>query len=156
MRTIQRNGYYYLIHSFRKNGQTTTKEKYLGNRIPDDIEHIKEDFLRECMQGSIFIVLEKIKNSFRREWNSFPLSVKREMLIDLSIGFTYNTNAIEGSTLTLEDTEELIKMKIAPHKSMRDVQESLAHADVFFRVMESPPDVDIKTVLLWHMQVFGE
>ena len=112
MRIIQKDGYHYLVHSFRKDGKIITKEKYLGKEVPADIEIVKEDFLRECMRDSIFTILDKIKNGFRREWNSFPLSVKREMLIDLSVGFTYNTNAIEGSTLTLEDTEELIKMKI--------------------------------------------
>lgn len=156
MRIIKRGDYHYLIHSFRKKGKIATREKYLGKEVPPDIEYVKEGFLRECMQENTFPLLEKIKDGFRREWNSFPASVKREMLIDLSIGFTYNTNAIEGSTLTLEDTEELIRRKIAPHKPMRDVQETLAHADVFFRVMESPPAVDIKTLLEWHLQVFGE
>ena len=156
MRVIQRKGYYYLIHSFRKKGAPATKEMYLGKQVPTGIESVKEEFLRQCMQESVFTTLEKIRDSFRREWNSFPASIKKEMLIDISIGFTYNTNAIEGSTLTLEDTEELIRRKIAPHKPLQDVQETLAHADVFFRAMESPPDIDIKTLLEWHQQVFGK
>lgn len=155
MNIIQRNGYYYLIHSFRKNNNVVTKEKYLGKNVPDDIESVKKHFLRKCMNEHVFLILEKIKNGFRREWNSFPLSVKREMLIDLSIGFTYNTNAIEGSTLTLKDTDELIRRKIAPHKPLSDVQETLAHSAVFFRVMDVSPEITLKTLLEWHLEIFG-
>ena len=32
MRIVQKAGYYYLIHSFRKDRKTATKEKYLGNK----------------------------------------------------------------------------------------------------------------------------
>ena len=155
MNVIPRNGYYYLMHSFRKNNHVVTKEKYIGKEIPNNIDTMKECFLRECMHDGVFPVLEKIKNNFRCEWNSFPASVKRELLINLSIEFTYNTNAIEGSTLTLEDTEELIRRKIAPHKPLRDVQETLAHAAVFFRVMEAPPLISLKTLLGWHLEIFG-
>ena len=45
MRIIKREKgkaeYFYLQHSFRKNGKVVTKELYLGKKIPDNIEEIK-------------------------------------------------------------------------------------------------------------------
>ena len=36
--------YFYLKHSFRKDGRIITKEKYLGTEIPSDIEDVKSKF----------------------------------------------------------------------------------------------------------------
>jgi len=35
--------YYYLQHSFRKEGKIITKEKYLGKSIPKNVEEIKNN-----------------------------------------------------------------------------------------------------------------
>lgn len=35
-----------------------------------------------------------------------------------TIGFTYNTNAIEGSILSLDETRELIEHKISSNKPL--------------------------------------
>lgn len=156
MRIIIRNGYCYLIHSFRREGKVMSREKYLGERIPSDIEQIKEHFLRECLDESVGERIQKIRADFDEEWKRLPPLIKKKFLVDLAIDFTYNTNAIEGSTITLEETEDLIKRKIAPHKPLRDVQETIAHADVFFRTMESPPPITLNVLLAWHAAIFGE
>ena len=47
MRIIKRRkgkrDYFYLQHSFRKNRKVITKEKYIGIKIPKNIEKIKQD-----------------------------------------------------------------------------------------------------------------
>jgi Fic family protein len=156
MRVIQRKGYHYLIHSFRKEGKVVTREKYLGKEVPEDLEVMKEQFLRECMREDLFKRLDLIKREYQREWNKLPASVKKKRLLELAVEFTYNTNAIEGSTITLDETEDLIERKIAPHKPVSDVQETLAHSEVFLELMESPPEVSIRMILKWHRQLFGE
>ena len=47
MRIVKKDGYYYLKHSFRKDGKVVTKEKYLGKKIPKNIEEIKQVLKRE-------------------------------------------------------------------------------------------------------------
>ena len=39
--------YYYLQHSFRKGKKVITKEKYVGLKIPKNIDEIKGEFSRE-------------------------------------------------------------------------------------------------------------
>ena len=111
MKIVKQKGYYYLDHSFRLKGRVIHKRQYLGANLPINIGEIKEAFLNKCMQEGIFKKLNAIQKNFRKEWKHYPESIKKEILIDLSISFTYNTNAIEGSTITLHETEEIIKRK---------------------------------------------
>ena len=144
MNIVKHKDYYYLAHSFRKQGKVVHREKYLGKKIPKNIEEIKEKFLRECMEESAIKKLNSIKKNFLKEWKTYPESVKKEQLIDLSINFTYNTNAIEGSTITLHETEDIIKRKIAPNKPLRDVQETINHSKVFFKVLNTKQELSVR------------
>lgn len=155
MNIIKKNGYYYLRLSFRKKGRVVTKERYLGSEIPADIEKQKEELLRQHMED-VLEKLDRIKEAYNREWKRIPPSVQKEMLIDLSIEFTYNTNAIEGSTITLEETEELIKHKMAPHKDIRDIKETLNHSEMFFKIIKNPQPIESETILKWHKELFNE
>lgn len=156
MRVIRRNDYYYLQHSFRKEGKVVTKELYLGTEIPEDIEKRKEAFLRQHLEADVFKKLDSIKAAYGQEWKRIPPSVQKKMLIDLSIEFTYNTNAIEGSTITLEETEELIKHRMAPHKDVRDIQETLRHSELFFKILKKPQPITNETILEWHKELFSD
>ncbi len=154
MNIVKRGSYYYLSNTFRLKGEVAHREKYLGKEIPKNIEELKELFLRECMQEELIKKLKLIKENFRKEWKRYPESVKKEMLIDLSIEFTYNTNAIEGSTVTLEETEDIIKRKIAPNKPVRDVQETISHSNVFFKVLNYKKEITLGKLLEWHKEIF--
>src|SRR3989338_8168236 len=154
MNLVNRKNYYYLSHSFRAKGRVVYREKYIGKEIPSDIEAIKDKFLRECMGEELFKKLSKIKNNFQKEWRHYPESIKKEILIDFSIEFTYNTNAIEGSTITLEDTENIIRRKIAPNKPLGDVQETINHSKVFFNVLNEKEELSAKKLLQWHKEIF--
>lgn len=156
MKVIKHKNYYYLAHSFRSDGRVIHREKYLGKDLPGNLEEIKEAFLHECMQESIFKRLDVIKKNFGLEWKKFPESVKKEILIDLSVSFTYNTNAIEGSTITLHETEEIIKRKIAPNKPIRDVQETINHSKIFFKALNEKSELSTKMLLEWHKEVFSD
>ncbi len=115
MRLIKKDGYYYLKHSFRKDSKVITREKYLGREVPNNIEEIKQE-LRKESQKSLFIKLEKIRAGFQQEWKRCPESAKQREKEEIAIAFTYNTNAIEGSTITLEETREIIIDRTAPNK----------------------------------------
>ncbi|MBI2657139.1 Fic family protein [Candidatus Woesearchaeota archaeon] len=155
MNIVKNNGYYYLAHSFRKEGKVIHREKYLGKVIPKNIEEIKEKFMRECMED-VIKKLKSIKNNFRKEWKRYPESIKKEMLTDLSINFTYNTNAIEGSTITLEETEDIIKNKISPNKPLRDVQETINHSRAFFKALNEKKELSNHLILQWHEEIFRD
>ncbi|MBW2983885.1 Fic family protein [Candidatus Woesearchaeota archaeon] len=155
MEIIKKRNYYYLKHSYRRGKRVVTKEKYLGSDIPKNIEKIKDDFLRETKK-ELYEKLARIKNSFKKTWKKYPDSVKKELLVDFSVNFTYNTNAIEGSTVTKEETEDIIKRKISPNKSIRDIQETIRHSRVFLEMLNEKKDLTLSLLLKWHKEIFQE
>lgn len=155
MKVVKHKNYYYLAHSFRADGKVIHREKYLGKELPKNLEDIKGAFLRECMQAT-FKKLAVIRKNFRKEWKKYPESIKKEILIDLSISFTYNTNAIEGSTITLHETEDIIKRKISPNKPLRDVQETINHSKTFFKAINEKSELSADMLLKWHKEIFSD
>ncbi len=147
--------YFYLKHSFRKGKKVFTKEKYLGSEIPKDIEHIKNNFKKE-IKLDLNKKLESIKNNFQAEWKRIPESARRKELEEIAIAFTYNTNAIEGSTITLEEVREIMHDKISPNKPIRDVKEAEAHSEVFLEMLEKEKKITNDLILEWHKEIFGE
>jgi Fic family protein len=85
---------------------------------------------------ALFEKLEKINNDFQKEWEKTPPSAKDQELHEISLEFTYNTNAIEGSTITLEEARLILDDGIAPNKLLRDIRETESHAAVFFKMLE--------------------
>jgi len=147
--------YFYLQHSFRKNGKVVTKELYLGKDIPKNIEEIKEKIMSETKKA-LLNKLEKIKSSFQREWKRYPESAKEKELHEIAISFTYNTNAIEGSTITLEEARQILEDKIAPNKPLRDIRETESHAKVFLEMLKTTEKISKKLLSKWHKDIFGE
>ena len=147
--------YFYLKHSFREDGKVKSKERYLGKEIPKDIEKIKFQFSKE-VEKDINKKLELIKKHFQEEWKKYPQSIKEKLKEDIAIAFTYNSNAIEGSTITLEEAREIIHDKISPNKPLRDVKETEAHAKVFLEMLEKKEKITNNLILMWHKEIFGQ
>ena len=150
-----KNEYYYLQHSFREGKKVITKEKYLGLNIPKDFENIKNDFMNK-FKGGLHQKLLKIKNDFQKEWGKIPKSIIRKQLEEISIAFTYNTNAIEGSTITLAEARAIIRDKIATNKHLRDIKETETHNKVFLEMLEKKEKISEGLLLRWHKEIFGE
>lgn len=159
MRIIKRkkgnNEYLYLQHSYRKNDKVISKEKYLGKKIPSNIEKIKQELEKES-KDIIYGSLAKIKKNFQEEWKRCPASVREKHKEEIAIAFTYNTNAIEGSTITLEETREILKDKIAPNKPLRDIKETEAHYKSFLDMLNKKEKISNEVILRWHNELFKE
>lgn len=159
MRIIKRKKgneeYFYLQHSFRKKGKIITKEKYLGKEIPKNMEELKKELARE-QKAELISKLERIRENFQKEWKSIPESAKKKEMEEISIAFTYNTNAIEGSTITLEEAREIIHDKIAPNKPLRDIRETESHSEAFLKMIDKKEKITNGLLLKWHMEIFGE
>ncbi len=147
--------YYYLQHSFRKGKRVITRERYIGLNIPKDIDELKGEFSRE-LKKDLYKKLEKIKVHFQEEWKKLPKSIQEKEKEEISIAFTYNSNAIEGSTITLHEVRELIQDKIAPNKPLRDVKETEVHNNVFLYMLKKKEKISNKLLLRWHKEIFGE
>lgn len=155
MKIIKKKSYYYLRHNVRKGKRVITKEKYLGKEIPEDIEIIKSEFEKQFTLA-LNKKLETIKKNFQKEWDAYPESIKQKVKEQLAVSFTYNTNAIEGSTITLEETREIIEDKIAPNKPLREIKETENHAKIFLKMLEKKEAFTEELILQWHKGIFGE
>lgn len=153
MEIVKKKDYYYLKYSYRKGRKVVTKEKYLGKEIPENIDDIKKGILTE-LKRELYEKLNRIKNNYKREWKKYPPSIKKELLVEFSVNFTYNTNAIEGSTINKEETEDIIKRKIAPNKPLRDVQETINHSRAFLKMLYEKKDLNLSLLLTWHKEIF--
>ena len=147
--------YYYFEHSMRNGNKIIKKEKYLGTKVPENLEEIKSQFLND-LKLDLYKKLENIKINFQKEWKNLPKSIKEKELEEISIAFTYNTNAIEGSTITLEESREIIHNKISPNKSLKDVKETEAHNKVFLQMLKNKENITNRLLLEWHKKIFGE
>jgi Fic family protein len=152
----RKKGFFYLQHSYRKDGKIRTKDMYIGKVLPQDIDEMKENLLRSCLEDGAFARLDQIKRKFNEEWRKYPESIKKKILLDLSISFTYNTNAIEGSTISEDETDDLIRRRLSPNKPIGDVKETLNHSRVFLDIINRNEQLTFRNVLMWHKSLFSD
>jgi len=155
-KTIERKEYFYLEHSFRKNGKVEKKELYLGKEIPKDIDKIKKEFVSEIYSETWLNQLDNIKQNYLKEQKKTPPSAKEKELESFMIKFTYNTQRIEGSKLTLRDTANLLERGESPKKPLRDIKEAEAHKKAFYEMLNHPKDLTLQAVLQWHKTLLSE
>ncbi len=148
--------YYYLEHSIREGKQIHKKQIYLGRKIPSNIDKIKRKFLDDIYGEKWFADLDRIKQRHSKEHRTMPHSVKEKELEIFTIKFTYDTQRIEGSTLTHRETADLLERGITPkNKPIRDVKEAEAHRDLFYELLKIKKDLSLQMVLDWHWKLFN-
>lgn len=148
-------GYYYLEHSFREGNAVKKKELYLGTEVPKGIEKIKGDFINEIYKDRWYKVLDGIKHGFSKEIKAMPKSDRDKELESFMVKFTYDTQRIEGSKLTLRETASLLERGISPkEKPVRDVKEAEAHKKVFYEMLDHKKGLSMNVALYWHRKLF--
>lgn len=154
---IGRQTYYYLEHTIRKDSKIEKKELYLGKKIPKEIEELKKKFLYNIYKEKWYKILEKIKKGFQKELRRMPFSSQEKQTETFAIHFTYNTQRIEGSLLTLRETADLLEKNISPKgKPIRDIKEAESHRNLFLEILEYPKDLSLNIALKWHRELFKE
>ncbi len=149
--------YYYLEHSRRRGRRVEKKTLYLGKRMPANIDKIKKNFLIEIYKVQFFDSLEKIKQKYSREQKHMSQSSKEKNIEDFTTRFTYNTQKIEGSKLSLHETAALLEEGILPrNRTMRDVKEAQAHKMLFQKVLAYDKELTLDTILEWHGLLFQD
>jgi Fic family protein len=154
-RVIGGRTYYYLEHSVRMNGKVEKKEAYLGKAVPKEIEAIKRDFLHRVYEDKWFKTFDNIRRNFTNERRLMPKSAWEEELRKFSIRFTYDTQRIEGSALTLRETANLLEMGVTPFgRPVQDVKEAEAHQIILYEILKFRKDLSLQTILHWQRRLF--
>jgi Fic family protein len=153
--TIKGKEYYYLDHTYRdETGKIIKKRTYLGKEIPSNIEDIKKEFMNELNKELWHKQLDNIKKNFNKEFSKLPTTAKKKYAEQFLIKFTYNTNRIEGSTITLKETTRLIQEGRAPNKPIKDIKEIESHKKVFEEMLKETNDLSLNLIKKWHKELF--
>jgi len=159
LKKIKKGGkeYFHLADSYREGRSIKKKQLYLGNKIPVDIENIKKKFMQEFYTENFLKHINNIKNNFNAEYSPMPKSAKEKSKENFAVKFTYNSQRIEGSTLTLKETANLLEDGISPsHKPLRDAREAETHKTVFFEMLNYNKNLNLQIILKWHKNLMQE
>lgn len=154
VKLIEKNNYWYLQYSYKEDKKQKTIEKYLGKEVPKNILKIKEEFLEEIFRKRFESPINRIQENFLRQYQNYNTTVKEKFLSQFAIKFTYNSQAIEGSTLNLKDTALLIEEGITPSKKFEDVELSKTHYEVFLEILKENKEISYDLILEWHKRLF--
>ena len=152
----EKNGRKY--HYLRHNTRNKQKEKYLGIKIPQNIEYIKKKFLLEFYCEEWDEKIDTIIKNYKEEIKKIPRSIQLKNFESFGISFTYNTQRIEGSSLTESDTRDLLIHGVTPaKKSQIDAIETKKHYELFMRLVTSKKlSITKKIILQWHKEIFDQ
>lgn len=146
---------YYLHMTLRSKKGYKNLDKYIGIKLPADLRTQKLDFFFDSQKEQLDNISEIIsKSNFQK--SKLPKTVQENQLFDFAVKFTYNTNRIEGNTLSLKDSYLLLRDQISPQKSMRDIKETESHQKLFLELIKKNQQITYQNLLNWHYLLFKD
>jgi Fic family protein len=147
--------YLYLVQSYREGGRVRKIEWYLGRRPPESLSALKEQLGQAVISRQWGRELTSVKTRYQENVRRMPEGIRAKEIESFAIEFTYDSNRIEGSSLTFRETASLLEHGITPsNRPLSDVQESLAHRAVFIAALSERGSFDRATFLHWHKKLF--
>lgn len=143
--------------SVRKGKKVDKKRIYLGADLSSEELAKKEkeadkelSVFKDVLTREDIIFLNKLKKEFTRE----PKITFENRYEAFSALFTYNSAAIEGNTLTLQETTQLLFENIVPAgRSLREINETLNHKKAFDYILNYNGDITKEFILELHKLV---
>ena len=158
----EKNGskYYYRVKNVREGEKFRKKRVYLGKNLSKKqlskkgMEADKELMvLSSLLNKSEEKFLENLKEKFRKQ----PKENLKNRYEAFTSFFTYDSNAIEGNSLTLDETSFLLFENLVPSsKSLREINETLNHKKAFDYMFNYRGDINKKFILHLHKLVVKE
>ena len=143
--------YYYLIHNSGKKQY----EKYLGKKIPKDIESVKTDLENEIFNIENIPILENIKNNYCKIIQTVDPKITQSEHHEFKIHHIYSTQRIEGSTMTFGQTRKLLEYHLSPKDTATEhIIEAEQMLKIFDEMLTTKEDISKKLILNWHEKLF--
>jgi Fic family protein len=156
-RNVKGKTYFYLEHSIREGNKVHKHQEYLGTTIPTDIDDRKQILLRKLELETFHEPLKRIQEAYAKELKQTPVSARIIEQKKFTVKFTYDTQRIEGSTLTKKETADLLERGITPkEKPVSDVKETETHQRAFLKALNEKRDISRAYVLELHHELFKE
>ncbi len=148
--------YFYRVKSVRKNRKVKKKRIYLGVDLnKTNLLKSEKEADKELMLLSTLLSREEKEKltKIKKQYLSQPKEMwekKYEAFVSL---FTYDSTTIEGNTLTLQETSQLLFEGRTPRKSLREINEIINHKKGFDFILNSKKDISKDFILKLHKLV---
>jgi len=132
--------------------------KEIGTEIPENLEQIKEEFIKEIVAKRWTASIEQYKIRYLSYYDNLPDYRQLNYLKKIGIRFTYHSNKIEGSTLTLREVDLAVNEPNVPiNKPTNDIVEAKLHNEIYGDIINKKYDSDLSLdmVLDWHSRLFS-
>jgi len=153
-----RNGrtYFYRTVSVRDGGRVRKERKYLGRDLND--EELKEaereaDVELGVLEALLTVAELEFLERLREDHADQPASTNRNRYEAFVSMFTHDSTAIEGNTLTLQQTASLLFDGISPGKDLREINEVLNHRRALDHLLDLEDDIKKELILDLHRLV---
>ena len=168
-KTINGKKYLYAEHSFRlPDGRIKKTSKLIKNKGEEKNKETKDYFLKKQIESyqnyaletyklnSILDEeqiknLEKIKVEYKNIMKSFTKNQIKDIMDRFTINFTYESNAIEGNSLTLKEVTLILGENIVPkNKDLREVYETRNTREAHELLFKNKIKINIKDMIRVH------
>jgi len=155
--------YYYLKLAVREGDKVRTKTvAYFGKSKPSEeeienkINEIKSkyvvpktvDHLHRFLSEEQIRKLAEIKRDFGNKLGKLDLKIIEDMFKDFKTYYIYNTNAIEGNTLTLEETSQVLNDNISLEgKDLREIFDHVNEREAFDYILKEKPSLSHESII---------
>jgi Fic family protein len=171
LETQLKNGkkYHYLSETLRQGSKWKKVRIYLGKDLSEKEIKIKIKEKRKELEskamdskkqsdGLLMMISENEIKELEELRKKYKLNIKKTDKLQYQnyyehfvTQFTYNTNAIEGSTLSLQDTSMILFENTVPKgKNLREISEVQNHKDAFDFMLHYKGDLTTRFVLKMH------
>jgi len=151
----------YLVYNSRENGRWVKKSKFIGygHIANKEVEKKKQEFEVEIavstpsenLTKEQLLKIEQLKRAYNKKVNSLSKEEFERFEQSFSIELTYNSNAIEGSTLSLAETRLILSEGITPEgKTIREINEVKNHAEAIQFLKRYKGDINEEMILRLH------
>ncbi|MDP7180126.1 MAG: Fic family protein [Candidatus Woesearchaeota archaeon] len=175
---IGKNEYNYLKISVRLKNKIKTKTiAYLGKvpmnkqEIKDKIDRIPKSKIKEIEQelkkdidiNKEFLnkvqlkKLEQLKKDFNKKLKVQDKKIINDMFKDFKTFYIYNTNAIEGNTITLEETNLLLNENKTPEgRDLREIYDHINEKEAFDFIIQTRPKINNDLIIKLHSMLLNK
>lgn len=168
-KTIGKETYYYLAHNLRsEGGKWKSLREYIGKKMPSgaELRKLEEKLVQKhkiqvkkkyaYIDPERLSKLDYIIGEFQKRVKDYPRIALEKREKDFTIKFTYNTNAIEGNTVSLLETAAMLEKKVVPEgKSLREIYEIFNTEKALNFVRKYPGDVSKRLLLRLHKMMMA-
>jgi len=161
--------YYYLAHNLRtERGKWKSLREYIGKKMPGkaELQKLTEQFILKhgipvkkkyaYLDPERLAKLDFVIGEFQKRVKNYPRIALEKRERDFTIRFTYNTNAIEGNTVSLLETAAMLEKKVMPSgKSLGEIHEIFNTEKALNCITACKGDVSKRLILKLHRMMMA-